>query len=162
MKEALKIEIEDRNPLTIVRLFGALAAMEVYRVKAMADAWLREGKKFITLDMVYVSFLDSAGIGLLLQLRNNCQTAGGGLVLIRSTESQVMRTLEIAAVEKLIPFFNSLGDALNYIQTTYGICVTPTPAASPSGNLEETIRSLAARLARVEERLGRIEIKLEV
>lgn len=162
MKEALKIEIEDRNPLTIVHLFGALAAMEVYRVKAMTDAWLREGRKYIALDMVYVSFLDSAGIGLLLQLRNNCQSAGGGVVLVRSAENQVMRTLETASIEKLIPFFNDLQNALNYIQTTFGICLTPTPASSPSGDLEETLRSLAARLVRVEERLGRIEAKLEV
>lgn len=109
MKEGLIIEVDDRHPLAIVRLSGSLAAMEIYKVKAMADTWLREGKKFIALNLAYVSFMDSAGIGLLLQLRNSSHAAGGGVVLVRSATSQVMRTLEIASVEKLIPFLKVSG-----------------------------------------------------
>jgi anti-anti-sigma factor len=160
MKEGLIIEVDDRHPLAIVRLSGSLAAMEIYKVKAMADTWLREGKKFIALNLAYVNFMDSAGIGLLLQLRNSCHAAGGGVVLVRSATGQVMRTLEIASVEKLIPFFESIGDALGYLQTKYGVGAGQVVSSHPAGDLKEIVKLLGQRLTQVEERLARIESKL--
>ncbi len=161
MKGDMKIEVEDRHPLAIVYLSGEIAAMGVYKVKSMLDTWAREGKRYLVISLADVSFLDSAGIGLLLQIRNSCHTSGGGVAMIQSASGQVMRTLEIASLEKLIPFFTNMEDALKYLHTKFGIVAMPPTALSTLEDLAGVVNDLTQRLTLIEERLTRIESRLE-
>lgn len=153
MKAELAVEIDDRHPLGVIYLSGSIAAMEVYKVKALADSSLRDGNKYFILDLTKVSFLDSAGIGLVLQIRNACHSAGGAVILVRPLAPQVQRALEIASLHTLIPFFDTLIDALEYARIKFGVILAEVSPTLGPEELTEMVRDLTSRLTQVEQRL---------
>lgn len=161
MKGEIEINLEDRHPLTIVHLSGSIAAMGVYKVKATLDVALKEGTKYFILDLVEVTFLDSAGIGLLLQIRNGCHLAGGAVVLVNSKTTQVTHTLQISSLGKMIPFFDSIRDALEYAHAKYGIVLPETSGSLMPGELADMVRHLSERLTEMENRIARLEAREE-
>lgn len=161
MAQELKIDIDDRQPLVILTLTGFFAASEVYKLKSLAESLLREGKKFIVLNIGGVDYIDSAGLGTLMQLWQHCLKSGGALYVVRSSSPQVQRVIEISALAKAINFVDSVDLALESIHSRFGLLTSKSDdVVSP--DLKEVLKSLIQRIGKIEDRLTRIETHLNI
>lgn len=62
-----------------------------------------------------VTFMDSAGIGVLLGRYKRIQGLGGRMAIACAGE-RVMMILQMSALTKLIPIFPSIEDAIDYLE----------------------------------------------
>ncbi len=162
MMQELKIDIEDHQPLAILTLTGFFAASEVYKLKSLAEGLLREGSKYVVLNLAAVDYVDSAGLGVLMQVWQNCQKNSGILCVVRPDSSQVQRVIEISALARAIHFFDSVNLALELIQTRFGLFLSDKAPVAISSDLKDVIKSLVHRIGTIEERLSRIETHLGI
>ena len=72
---------------------------------------VERGHQRIVLDMSGVSFCDSTGLGVLVQIRQRVVEGGGWLRVAAPTEA-VRRALEITNLDRLIPAYATVSDAV--------------------------------------------------
>jgi anti-sigma B factor antagonist len=70
-----------------------------------------EGKTSLVVDLSNVTFMDSTGIGVLLNALRNLSKRHGGLVLVCPTE-RILRPFQITGLVGYLPIFSSLQEAL--------------------------------------------------
>ena len=97
----------DENRL-ILRLKGKLSLETVHNFIQTARP---ESAAHLVLDMGEVSFLDSAGVGALVQLFVHRRNLGKTLALTRLTQ-QGNAVMQVAGLAKLLPIHNSIEEAL--------------------------------------------------
>ena len=66
----------------------------------------------LALDLTSVDYMDSAGIQLLYQLKENLRVRGQALMLVIPQQSAANDALRLAGVLSLIDTFETVGDAL--------------------------------------------------
>ena len=69
------------------------------------------GTRHIVVDLSEASFIDSTTIGVITGRVRQLKAQGGSLVLVCSNRS-VLRTIEIAGMERVFDIYPTLGDAL--------------------------------------------------
>ncbi len=97
---------------------------DVGAVRRDADTWTRIGGRHCLLDMQSVRFMDSTGVGLLIQLRKRLHEAGHCLVLIAPSRA-VRRTLDAM---RLTDFFSVAEDAIEARRFIHPNGEPPAPA----------------------------------
>jgi anti-sigma B factor antagonist len=70
------------------------------------------GHATVVVDMTRTVFCDSAGLGLLVGAHRRALAKGGELRLVVAAEGAVARVLAVTALDRVIPSFGSLGQAL--------------------------------------------------
>ena len=75
---------------------------------------LDEGKTRLVVDLSQVTFMDSTGIGVLLNVLRRLGHLGGRLVLVCPTE-RIMRPFEISGLVGLLQIFSSREEALGAV-----------------------------------------------
>ena len=92
---------------------GALVAVLSGEIDQYGAAYLRSkidvetelsGKKNLVLDLSEVSFMDSAGIGLIIGRAKNLSPIGGRVALA-GAEKKLKRILELGGVTRLCPLY---------------------------------------------------------
>jgi anti-anti-sigma factor len=73
---------------------------------------IEQGRPRIVLDLGKVSFCDSTGLGVMVQIRQRVVGGGGWLRLAAPTEP-VRRALEITNLDRLIPAYPTVAEALD-------------------------------------------------
>ena len=86
---------------------------------------IQEGCRKLVLDLTNLSFLDSAGVGVLVVCSSVMEQAGGRLAVV-GAGGKVKQVLEITHVNKVIGLYPDLGSALAQLAEH----VTPAPDAS--------------------------------
>lgn len=96
------------GPWVIVAVSGELdlATVGVLRDALEVDS-LPDGRRDMALDVSGLAFCDSAGLGLLVGMRERLRPLGGRLVLLRTPPS-LAGLLREAALDRLIPSYESL------------------------------------------------------
>ena len=84
-----------------------------------------DGRGAFVVDMTRTRFCDSAGIHALVDAYKRAR-AGGGQVLLATADAAVPRIFEITGVDRVIPRFPSLREALEHIPAAE----TPGPPAA--------------------------------
>ncbi len=92
---------------TEVRISGRLTFAEHTQCRSIASELKDSESKKQVVDLKDVEFIDSAGLGLLLLLRDNAEKKGVQMSLRIPGEGQVKRMLEIARFQELIPIEDS-------------------------------------------------------
>jgi anti-sigma B factor antagonist len=87
---------------------------------ALAEATAR-GRGTLVVDMSGTQFCDSSGIHILVRAHKRALAAGGELLLVL-TAATVLRIFAITGIDRIIPSFPSLAEALAQV-----------PAARPAG-----------------------------
>jgi anti-anti-sigma factor len=80
-------------------------------LSALTDL-IEQGRPRIVLDLSRVSFCDSTGLGVMVQIRQRVVGVGGWLRLAGPTEP-VRRALEITNLDRLIPAYPTVAEALD-------------------------------------------------
>jgi anti-sigma B factor antagonist len=78
---------------------------------ALLDAG-RHGHATVVVDMTRTVFCNSAGLGVLVGAHRRARAKGGELRLVVAAEGAVTRALTVTALNRVIPSFGSLGQAL--------------------------------------------------
>ena len=73
---------------------------------------IEQGRSRIVLDLSRVTFCDSTGLGVLVQVRQRVVEVGGWLRLAGPTEP-VRRALEITNLDRLIPAYPTVAEAFD-------------------------------------------------
>jgi anti-sigma B factor antagonist len=82
--------------------------------------WLRavlleaacRGHGTFVVDMTRTQFCDSSGLGVLVRAHNRAVAEGGELRLVIPASAMVLRVFALTGIDRLIPNFPSLGEAL--------------------------------------------------
>lgn len=75
---------------------------------------IEEGPKHIVLDLSQIDFVDSSGLGALVQIVKTAQTQGGSLQIV--TNARVTQTVKLVRLEKFLSLQPSVEEALNNIK----------------------------------------------
>ena len=81
------------------------------------DASLKEGKKRIVFDLAGCDFMDSAGMGSLVSCKFKCTKEGGRFALCR-VPSEVLATLRLARLDRVIDVASGLDEAVELLQSS--------------------------------------------
>ena len=105
----------------IMRLRGELDHHQAEQVRAAADEALQDkGLQRLILNLGGLSFMDSAGIGVILGRYKQMQQRQGQMSICE-TPRAVAKVLEISGIPRVIPFYKSEIEALR--QTARGAAV---------------------------------------
>lgn len=101
-------EIKDNYQL--FRLTGLLDAFSELIFRKSIGSCIDEGPKNIILDLSKIEFVDSSGLGALVQLVKKAQTEGGTLQVV--SNPRVTQTVKLVRLEKFLSLQNSVSDAI--------------------------------------------------
>lgn len=96
----------------IVRLEGELDQHSAVSLRAALDRKICEGCNYLIFDLSLLDFMDSSGIGVLLGRYRNL-TALGGKTAIAAPKPLVLRILRLSAIDRIIPVYPTLAEALS-------------------------------------------------
>lgn len=84
--------------------------------RKVIDKCIDEGPKNIILDLSQIDFVDSSGLGSLVQLVKKTKDLGGTLQIVSS--SRVTQTVKLVRLEKFLSLQSSVDDALRKVGET--------------------------------------------
>lgn len=76
--------------------------------------YIDDGPKHIVLDLSKIDFVDSSGLGALVQLVKKAQTEGGSLQIV--TNPRVTQTVKLVRLEKFLSLQSSVDVAVENIK----------------------------------------------
>ncbi len=78
------------------------------------EKFVEESPKNLILDLSQIDFIDSSGLGALVQLAKKAQTADGTLQVV--TNPRVTQTVKLVRLEKFLALQPSVDDALKNVE----------------------------------------------
>lgn len=105
---------EVREDHQIFRLTGLLDAFSEPAFRKVIGNCIDEGPNNIVLVLAQIDFIDSSGLGALVQLVKKAQTAGGSLQVV--TNPRVTQTVKLVRLEKFLSLQPSVETALENIK----------------------------------------------
>jgi anti-sigma B factor antagonist len=93
--------VSDPSSATVV-LDGEIDIATAPAIRRLLLAAISGGSVHLAVDMSGVTFLDAAGIGVLVAAANRAREAGGGLSLLAPSR-QVRRLLDILPLDAILP-----------------------------------------------------------
>jgi anti-sigma B factor antagonist len=106
----ISITIHHGVSATIV-LLGRLDAVEAPALREHFAEVFRAGAITVVVDLVGVSFIDSAGLAALVRARRDAQSAGGDLVLIRPADEAALRVFRLTQFDEVFQMVAHRGAA---------------------------------------------------
>ncbi|HBQ99979.1 MULTISPECIES: STAS domain-containing protein [Roseofilum] len=94
----------------IFRLTGLLDAFSEPAFRKAIGKCIDEGPKHIILDLSKIDFVDSSGLGALVQLVKKAQTEEGSLQVVAN--ARVLQTVKLVRLEKFLSVCDTIDQAL--------------------------------------------------
>jgi anti-anti-sigma factor len=94
----------------IFRLTGLLDAFSEPSFRKVISQCIDEGPKHIILSLAQIDFVDSSGLGALVQLVKKAQMADGTMQIV--TNPRVTQTVKLVRLEKFLSLQNTLDAAI--------------------------------------------------
>ena len=96
----MDFQVTQQNDQTVISLSGQFTFTDAQRFKSLVNAVLDNHADAVNLDFADVTFIDSAGMGMLLLLRDECQTQNTPIT-ISSAQGQVGKVFMISKFDQL-------------------------------------------------------------
>ncbi|MDB9313441.1 STAS domain-containing protein [Spirulina sp. CS-785/01] len=104
---------EVRENCQIFRLTGLLDAFSEPTFRRVLSNCIDKGPTHIILVLSQIDFVDSSGLGALVQIVKKAQTAGGSVQIV--TNPRVTQTVKLVRLEKFLSLQPSVEEALENI-----------------------------------------------
>ena len=104
---------EVRDNYQLFRLTGLLDAFSEPTFRKVLSQFIDEGPTDIILDLSKIDFIDSSGLGVLVQLAKKAQTAEGTFQIV--TNARVTQTVKLVRLEKFLALQTSVDTALENV-----------------------------------------------
>lgn len=114
--------VEVIGGVPVVAAPDEIDAANVARLRAALLDAAAHGTRTLVVDMTRTQFCDSSGLNVLVCAHQRARTEGGEVVLVIAAAA-VVRILALTGIDRVIPQFTSLGEAL---------AQTPDPATGSS------------------------------
>jgi len=108
--------IETHNRIFEYPTYGDIDLYKCPDLKTMVQNQMKDGFKYVIFDLKETKFIDSSGIGALIQISGWLRRRGGELVVCNILES-VKKVFEVTRLENHIRVSESNDEARNIIQT---------------------------------------------
>jgi anti-anti-sigma factor len=105
---------EVRDNCQLFRLTGLLDAFSEPTFRKVLSSKIDEGPKNIILDLSQIDFVDSSGLGALVQLAKQAQSAEGTLQIV--TNARVTQTVKLVRLEKFLALQTSVDAAIENLK----------------------------------------------
>lgn len=112
MSALIKTTMRHTDSALVAALVGELDASNARGLEEALRGELVNSAQGMVLDLTDVSYMDSAGIQLVLTLRDGLFRRGQGLQLVLREDSFVYEVLEVSAVFRVVPAHASQEEAL--------------------------------------------------
>lgn len=107
----LDLRVERHPRATVIRLSGELDLASVPAVRERLLALAVDGQVNQVLDLTNLTFMDSAGLGVIVATRRRLRTLQGALVLACPNET-ILRLLRLTSMDKVLPVYPTVDAAL--------------------------------------------------
>lgn len=114
MTVSLRGTREVKDNYQLFRLTGLLDAFSEPSFQKVLGKCVEEGPKHFILDLSKIDFVDSSGLGALVQLVKKAQTAGGSLQIV--TNPRVTQTVKLVRLETFLSLQPSLDAAIENVK----------------------------------------------
>lgn len=109
---ALKMTTREVDGVTVVALDGRIVlGEESNALREKVKSLMAEGKKKIVLNMVNITFIDSAGLGTLVAAHHSAKSQGASLCLCH-LGSKFQEVLQITKLLTVFEVYNTEADAV--------------------------------------------------
>ncbi|MBD0266747.1 STAS domain-containing protein [Pseudanabaena sp. FACHB-2040] len=98
----------------IFRLTGLLDAFSEPTFRKVMNKFVEEGPRNIILDLSAIDFVDSSGLGALVQLVKKAKTEGGSVQVV--TNARVTQTVKLVRLEQFLSLRDSVDDAIAAVE----------------------------------------------
>ncbi|HIK27465.1 MAG: STAS domain-containing protein [Oscillatoriaceae bacterium SKW80] len=105
---------EIRENYQLFRLTGLLDAFSEATFRRVLSKCIEEGPKHIVMDLSQIDFVDSSGLGALVQLVKKAQGEGGSLQIV--TNPRVTQTVKLVRLEKFLSLKSTVEEAVENIK----------------------------------------------
>jgi anti-anti-sigma factor len=105
---------EVRSNYQLFRLTGLLDAFSEATFRKVLDKCIDEGPKHLILDLSQIDFVDSSGLGALVQLVKKAQSLTGTLQIV--SNPRVTQTVKLVRLEKFLSLQPSVDDAVKTVK----------------------------------------------
>ena len=105
---------EVRDNYQIFRLTGLLDAFSEPTFRKVLTKCVEDGPKNVILDLSTIDFIDSSGLGALVQVAKKAQTATGTLQVV--TNPRVTQTVKLVRLEKFLALQTSVEVAIENVK----------------------------------------------
>ncbi|MEG3848650.1 STAS domain-containing protein [Microcoleus sp. herbarium19] len=105
---------EVRNNYQLFRLTGLLDAFSEATFRKVLSKCIDEGPKHLILDLSQIDFVDSSGLGALVQLVKKAQTLEGTLQIV--SNPRVTQTVKLVRLEKFLSLQPSVDEAVKNVK----------------------------------------------
>ncbi|GFE67589.1 STAS domain-containing protein [Chroococcus sp. FPU101] len=110
MTVSLRGTREVKDNYQIFRLTGLLDAFSEPTFRKVIGTHIEEGPANVILVLSQIDFIDSSGLGALVQLVKKANTEGGSLQIV--TNPRVTQTVKLVRLEKFLSLQNSVEEAI--------------------------------------------------
>ena len=105
----ISVAIHDRASAIV--LLGRLDAVEAPALRKQFAEVFAAGAITVVVDLVGLTFVDSAGLAALVRARRDAQSAGGDLVLIRPADEAALRVFRLTQFDEVFQMVAHRGAA---------------------------------------------------
>ena len=105
---------EVRNNYQLFRLTGLLDAFSEATFRKVLSKFIDDGPKHLILDLSQIDFVDSSGLGALVQLVKKAQTLEGTLQIV--SNPRVTQTVKLVRLEKFLSLQPTVDDAVKNVK----------------------------------------------
>ncbi len=105
---------EVKNNYQLFRLTGLLDAFSEATFRKVLSKFIDEGPKHLILDLSQIDFVDSSGLGALVQLVKKAQTLEGTLQIV--SNPRVTQTVKLVRLEKFLSLQPSVDEAVKNVK----------------------------------------------
>jgi anti-sigma B factor antagonist len=107
----LELETTERDGVSVLTLRGEIDVYTAPRMRQAIVDLVDAGSLNIVVDMEKVDFLDSTGLGVLVEGLKRVRTRGGNLAIV-VTQDKIVKIFDITGLNKAFPIHGTLEDAL--------------------------------------------------
>ena len=105
---------EVRDNYQLFRLTGLLDAFSEPTFRKVLTKCVEDGPKNVILDLSTIDFVDSSGLGALVQIAKKAQSATGTLQIV--TNPRVTQTVKLVRLEKFLALQTSVDVAIENVK----------------------------------------------
>ncbi|HIK57277.1 MAG TPA: STAS domain-containing protein [Synechococcales cyanobacterium M55_K2018_004] len=107
---------EIRDNCQLFRLAGLLDAFSEPTFRKVFDKYVEEGPPNMILDLSQIDFVDSSGLGALVQIAKKLQSLGGSIQIV--SNPRVTQTVKLVRLEQFLSLRPSVEAALEHLKKT--------------------------------------------
>ena len=111
LRQPIVAAVEEQDHAVVVKLVGELDLYNADEVRQTLDKVCSRRPNRVVVDLAEVSFIDSTGLGVLVEARS--KLADRKAFLLSAPQPETRRALEISGLAKHMPVFERLDQALN-------------------------------------------------